>query len=72
MSELTDKQARLAQLIKIRDSGVAGVRSGDNKVDYRSMTEVLDAIYALQGEIATLTGTTGRGPRYIYQSSKGL
>lgn len=73
MSELTDKQARLAKLIKIRDSGVAGVRSGDDRVEFRTMNEVLQAIAALEAEIAGLSGTSGgRGPRYIYQSGKGL
>jgi hypothetical protein len=73
MSELTDKQARLAALIKIRDSGVSGVRSGDDRVDYRSMNEVITAIATLQAEIADLSGSTqSRGPKYIYQSGKGL
>lgn len=74
MSELTDKQARLAQLIKVRDSGVAGIRSGDNRVEYRTMAEVMQAIAALEADIANLDGTSSsrRRVRYIYQTGKGL
>lgn len=73
MTELSDKQARLEKLYKARDSGVASIRHGDERVDYRSMDELLQAISALESEIATLSGTTStRGPRYLYQSGKGL
>ena len=73
MSDLTDKQARLSALIKIRDSGVASVRHDMQRTDFRSMSEVLQAISALETEIAALSGATpSRGPKYIYQSCKGL
>jgi hypothetical protein len=73
MSELTDKQTRLAALIKIRDSGVASLRNDTQRVDYRSMSEVITAIATLQGEVAELLGSTAsRGPKYLYQSCKGL
>jgi hypothetical protein len=56
VSELSDKQARLAALIKIRDSGVAGVRSGDDRVDFRSQNDIFNAISALEQEISDLSG----------------
>lgn len=73
MSELTDKQARLAALYKIRDSGVTGIRSGDNRVEYRTMNDLITAIATLESEISALSGSkSSRAPKYIYQSSKGL
>jgi superfamily I DNA and RNA helicase len=74
MTELTVKQAKLAQLKNVRDSGVSALRSGDNRVDYRSMAEVNQAISALEAEIAALDGTASsrRRVRYIYQTGKGL
>lgn len=73
MSELTDKQARLTALIKIRDSGVSGIRSNDDRVEFRSMAEVMQAISSLEAEIANLDGTSSsrRRVRYIYQTGKG-
>lgn len=73
MSDLTDKQARLASLVKIRDSGVSSVRHDMQRTDFRSMSELLQAISVLESEIATLSGgSSARGPKYIYQSGKGL
>lgn len=57
MSELSDAQARLAVLYKISDSGVAGTRSGDNRVDFRSQNDLFNAISALEQRIADLAGT---------------
>lgn len=72
MTELSDKQAKLVKLKNIKSSGVSAVRSGDDRVDYRSMTEIDQAISALEAEIADLEGATPRRRvRYIYQTGKG-
>lgn len=72
MTELTDKQAQLAAVKKARATGVLTVRNGDQQVTYRDLAEIERIISALEREIAGLQGTVVRGPRYIYQSGKGL
>jgi hypothetical protein len=72
MTDLTDKQSRLAAVKKSRDTGVLTVRHGDQQTTFRSMAEIESIIAALEREIAGLQGTAVRGPRYIYQSGKGL
>ena len=72
MSDLSDKQARLAALRKARDSGVLRVRHGDTETMFRSLSAITQIIRDLEAEISTLSGTTRRGLRYIYQPGKGL
>ena len=72
MSDLTDKQARLAALRKARDSGVLRVRHGDTETMFRSLSAITQIIRDLEAEISSLSGTTRRKHRYIYQPGKGL
>ena len=70
---LAAKQARLDGLLKARDSGVLMVRHGETSTQFRSLSEILQAIVTLQGEIDDLAGTTStRRVRYTFQSGKGL
>jgi hypothetical protein len=74
MTELSEKQARLAALKKARDSGVLSVRHGEDGTTFRSLAELNSIISALESEISGLVDTTAapRRVRYLYQSGKGL
>ena len=63
--------ARLANLYAVRDSGVALTRHGDTIAQFRSMEEVLTAIRALEGELATAMNTCKGRVSYVVQSTKG-
>lgn len=71
MTELGDLQTQLAALKKARGSGALIVRHGDTSVQYRSISELDDAIASINGEINSLNGV-GRKPRYGIQTTKGL
>lgn len=74
MTELSDKQARLARLKKARDSGALSTRHGEESITFRSLAELNSIISSLEGEIAGLSDptTVPRRMRYLYQSGKGL
>lgn len=72
MSELSDKQARLAKLETIRDSGVSSLRDGDRSSTFRSMAELERAIAALEADIAALSDTPKTRVRYVHQTTRGL
>ena len=54
---VTTLKARLDKLKRARSSGVFQVEFGDRRVRYRSDSELLRAIGALEAEIAALQGT---------------
>jgi len=71
-ADLTMLQARLDNLLAMRDSGVLVSRHGEQQITFRSMDELMRAITALKSDIADLQGTPGRVFRYAFTSRKGL
>lgn len=72
MTDVTDLQTRLENLKKLRDGGVSAVRHGETFTQNYSLAEINQAIAALEGEIAGLSGTPRRRVKYFFQSGKGL
>jgi hypothetical protein len=72
MATLVQLQARLDALDVAIDSGVLTVRHGETSTTFRAMSEMLTARNKLLKQIAAAGGSKASGPKYIYQSGKGL
>lgn len=64
--------ARRAQIVKARDSGVLVIRHGDEQTTFRSLSEMDRIIAGLDQQIGALQGVKRKRVRYAYQSGKGL
>lgn len=70
MSELAELHAQLARLQAIRISGVSGTKFGDREVQYKTDSQIAQAIADLEQRIA---GARGQGIRTIrFSTSKGV
>lgn len=72
MASLSTLQDRLEKLDVAIASGVLSVRTGDTQTTFKSTAEMLKARDLLVKQIASAQGVGRGGPRYLYQSGKGL
>lgn len=72
MATLEQMQARLDALDASIDSGVLTVRHGEILTTFRAMSEMMTARNRLARQIAAADGSKTSGPKYVYQSGKGL
>lgn len=63
--------ARLTVLYQMRDSGVLISRHGDTSLQFRSLTEILQAIRILEGGLSTAQGRNRSRVSYVRQTTKG-
>lgn len=78
LTENLDAMDRLERLLSLRDgliearaNGVRAVQFGEDRVEYRSDSEMAAALAAVDAEIARLTGRTSRRTFYP-ATSKGV
>lgn len=70
MAELAELHAQLTRLQAIRISGVAGTKFGDREVQYKTDSQIAQAIAELEQRIAA---AQGQGIRTIrFSTSKGV
>ncbi len=72
MATADELTVRIEAMKKARASGVLEVRSGDNKVTYRSVDDLSKAISYEEQDLAALTGVGKVTRRYNFVSRKGL
>lgn len=72
MATVSDLKARLEKLDASIASGVLSVRHGDTQTTFKSTVEMMKARALLVKQISIAQGGSRGGPRYIYQSGKGL
>jgi chemotaxis response regulator CheB len=72
MTATVTLEARREALKKAIQSGVLRVQHGDTSTQYRSLEDMLKALAMIEAELADAAGTTRRGPKYVYQPTKGL
>ncbi len=68
----SEMQSLLDKLRRARASGAQRVEHGDEKIFFKTDTEMASAIADLEARLAALTGTSRRGVKFIYQPRKGL
>lgn len=70
MSDLSELHQQLAKLRTLRASGLAGIKTGEREVQYKSDAQISEAIADLEQRIAAHLGQGLRMVRFV--SSKGL
>jgi hypothetical protein len=63
--------ARLKTLYAMRDSGVLILRHGDTSTQFRSLSELLQMIGILEGQLNAASGKKRSRVSYISQPTKG-
>lgn len=71
MTDVAVLEARLAAIVKARDTGALTVKHMDTLTTFRNLDEMERIIASIQGEIAGATSPRRR-VRYLWQRSKGL
>lgn len=64
-ASLEQLQTRLDALYELQATGIKASSSGDKRAEFRDMSELRDAIAAVQAQIGTLQATPNRRSRRV-------